>query len=86
MLMPGKIMSRLVLFLSVRRDEVMKHRSPLRKNKRFWIGMGLTLLEGFLSSGNFVLIYVVIDGLYSGRLEFTQNPDVNRNFSHSLFT
>ena len=34
--------------------------------------MGLTLLEGFLSSGNFVLIYVVIDGLYSERLEFTQ--------------
>ena len=38
--------------------------NPLKKNVKFWLGMGLTLLEGLLSGCNFILIYMVIRSLW----------------------
>ncbi|KNF09504.1 ABC-type multidrug transport system, ATPase and permease component [Gottschalkia purinilytica] len=53
----------------------MQTKNPLEKDKHFYWGIVLTVLEGLLSGGNFMLLWVVMQELYSGSI------DVGRIFS-----
>lgn len=43
--------------------------NPMRKNKKFYIGMILNVIEGLLSGCNFLLIYEVMQTLWDGNVE-----------------
>ena len=40
--------------------------NPMRKNRKFYIGMILTVIEGLLSGCNFFLLYGVMKMLWNG--------------------
>ncbi len=42
------------------------HDNPMRKNKKFYIGMALNVIEGLLSGCNFLLLYEVMKMLWDG--------------------
>ncbi|WP_419820760.1 hypothetical protein [Anoxybacterium hadale] len=43
--------------------------NPMRKNKNFRIGLMLNVMEGILSGSNFMLLYAVMQALWSGMLD-----------------
>lgn len=46
--------------------------NPMRKNKKFYIGMTLNVIEGLLSGCNFLLIYEVMKTLWDASLDLSR--------------
>ena len=49
----------------------MTNESPFRKNRAFYIGVVLTVLEGILSGCSYLSVYIVLTALASGCLLYT---------------
>jgi len=50
----------------------MKAEHPMKKNRAFRVGIALTVVEGLLSGGNFMLLYLVMQALWSGAVNLKQ--------------
>lgn len=46
--------------------------NPMSKNKDFRIGLALNVMEGILSGSNFMLLYAVMQDLWSGKLNMSR--------------
>lgn len=46
----------------------MTNESPFRKNRAFYIGVVLTVLEGILSGCSYLSVYIVLTALASGTI------------------
>ena len=49
----------------------MSEHDVLKKNRNFYIGVGGTVLEGLLSGSLFMLLYSVMQFLWSGQFDMT---------------
>lgn len=62
----------IVLLISWREASSMSEHDVLKKNRNFYIGVGGTVLEGLLSGSLFMLLYSVMQFLWSGQFDMNR--------------
>ena len=61
-----------ILLISWKKASSMSEHDVLKKNRNFYIGVGGTVLEGLLSGSLFMLLYSVMQFLWSGQFDMNR--------------
>ena len=61
-----------ISLISWREASSMNEHDVLKKNRNFYIGVGGTVLEGLLSGSLFMLLYSVMQFLWSGQFDMNR--------------